>query len=82
MDKDEALEVARFVLETIENLAPTAIVLNAIARNINSGENTLAYHSTPYKNPGLSLFGITIWAGDIRYNGYLNGPARALEVKG
>lgn len=67
------------LIAAIPALISTSIFVNAIVRNINSGENTVAYHKTPYKSAGIEILGITLFSGDIRYNGYDNAAASQIQ---
>lgn len=62
---EEKMQALKLVINSFNALASTAIFYNAIYRNINSGENTVAYRYDP-NTPDF--------AGTDRFNGYRKPP--------
>lgn len=73
MDDDELdrlAALAEMLINSLSTLTVNFVFLNAIYRNINSGENTMAWHQTPYENKLLNIFGMEMTGSETRYNGY------------
>lgn len=59
---DQKLAVMKLLINALPSLTFNFVFLNAIYRNINSGENTVAWHKTPFNN-----------GTEERYSGYGSG---------